>query len=314
MAMGQRREERQETLFVATDRLPKMASAEPHDPPEPVAPPDLRRGLPVWTSARRPAPEAAGAARHGQAEPPARGVLGVDPGSAPGLHHVGTIRGQSGSPRSQPCQARQAGRSTPGVFAARRLAPVRAVRAADARPVCGAEGSALLPMHTWFRRLRRAAMPVSLGSRPGRVRPRANLGGRRPGGAGGELGGGGRGRAGANGTVPAIATATGAGEVRGREGGAAVPGVRAGLCPVPDYAQHAAAGLTPAGPAAGRGPHNPVTVPPGSGATRHPPGSGSRGSAAPRSARGPAPSARDPPRRNGASSPWPRAPATARSR
>ena len=122
---------------------PGVASSESHDFAEPVAPPDLRRRLPVWTSARGPAGEAAGPSWHGQTEPPARGVPGVDPGSAPGLHHVGTIRGEAGSPRSQSCQARPPGHATSGDFAAGRPAPVRALRAKDARRLYRGGWSAL---------------------------------------------------------------------------------------------------------------------------------------------------------------------------
>ena len=68
-----------------------VAAAEPGDAVEPAAPPELRRGLPVRPPAGRPAPQAAGAADHRQADPPAGGVPGADPRPAAGVHHLGPV-------------------------------------------------------------------------------------------------------------------------------------------------------------------------------------------------------------------------------
>ena len=76
-----------------------MAAAEPGDAAEPAASPDLRRGLPLRPPADRPAAEAAGPADHRQADPPAGGVPGADPRPAAGVHHLGAVRGQPGAAR-----------------------------------------------------------------------------------------------------------------------------------------------------------------------------------------------------------------------
>ena len=156
-----------------------VAAAEPDDAAEPAAPPDLRRGLPVRPPAHRPAAEAAGPAGHGQADPPAGGLPGADPGSPPGVHHVGPIPGQPGPPRSQPVEVRQPGSTAARPVAAGGAVAVRAVRAADDRAVLGGEGPPLLQLHPRVGRLRRAALPVPVGARRRRAGPRADPGGRR---------------------------------------------------------------------------------------------------------------------------------------
>ena len=208
-----------------------VAAAEPGDAVEPAAPPELRRGLPVRPPAGRPAAQAARAADHRQADPPAGGLPGADPRPAAGVHHVGPLLRQPGAARGQPGAARPAGRAAARPVAAGRAAAVRAVRPADARAVRGAEESTQLQLHARGGRLRRPAVPEPLRAgarRPGR---RSGPRGRRAGGPGGEPGGGGRGRAGAIRADPALATPPRTRPLRGRSCGPPVPGVRAGESP-----------------------------------------------------------------------------------
>lgn len=150
--------------------------------PDPVdlATPHLCGSIRLWYASHGDEESRDGARRRRQVVRASRGIARAPPGSAPGLHHLGSISGESGTPRAESIAPQHAGRAETRRGVAARLGRMRQMRSSHDDPIQGRQEAQLS--------LRRVLAPgpgrtlrVHLGDdtgRPGRARSAPRVGAR----------------------------------------------------------------------------------------------------------------------------------------